>query len=247
MDERIKNLLTTLVILQRTDTARDHLNNALAEVDQRVNQLNDKLTTFEGEVQQGQEQLDALKKQYRDDESEIKEMDRSIEKSEEKLRSVKTNKEYQSMLKEIDDMKHRKSAIEDRMLEALESMEAAEKNVASLKADLADMKNEIEGQQEEIRESAQIQQKEMTSLNAEREEIWTELDARTQKLYNRAFQHGHGVAVAGIDNAVCQECRMNIPPQAYIELMRLDEMSMCPHCQRIIYPKAVIEGEPSED
>ena len=59
------------------------------------------------------------------------------------------------------------------------------------------------------------------------------------------MHQGHGIAVAAVVDGVCQVCRINIPPQAYIELMRLDAMSLCPNCQRIIYPKPVIEGETS--
>ena len=43
-----------------------------------------------------------------------------IAKSKEKLTSVKTNKEYQALLKEIDDLKNANSKIEDQMFEILE-------------------------------------------------------------------------------------------------------------------------------
>ncbi|MBT8341914.1 MAG: hypothetical protein KJP07_18065, partial [Desulfatitalea sp.] len=62
-----------------------------------------------------------------------------------------------------------------------------------------------------------------------------------QTLYSRAKQQGHGIAVAAVIDAVCQVCRVGIPPQSYIELMRLGSMNMCPNCQRIIYPAAVID------
>jgi len=242
MNETIKKNLVTLAILQRTDTARENIERYLAGVDQRIDGLSQRLTTVEQQVSEAQLQLDTFRKQYRTDENETKSIEAGIAKSDVKLGSVKTNKEYQSILKEIDDLKVKKSAIEDRMIEMLEQIETAEKQVKVLKADRADLAREVEEQQNLIREEAKAQSQELASLNQERDEIWAELDPKMQKMYGRAKHQGKGIAVAAVLDGVCQVCRINIPPQAFIELTRLDSMSMCPNCQRIIYPKAVIEG-----
>jgi hypothetical protein len=242
MNEIIKKILVTLAILQRTDTAREVIEKYLAGVEERIQGQSLRLNTMEQQVAQSQLQLDTFKKQYRSDENEIKSIDAGIGKSDGKLGSVKTNKEYQSILKEIDDLKLKKSTIEDRMLEMLEQIEGAEQQVKVLKADRADLASEVEEQQNLIRKEAEAQSRELASLNKEREEIWGELEPKMQKMYSRAKQQGKGIAVAAVADGVCHVCRINIPPQAFIELMRLESMSMCPNCQRIIYPKAVIEG-----
>jgi hypothetical protein len=71
--------------------------------------------------------------------------------------------------------------------------------------------------------------------------VWGNLDAKMQKIYERAGKQGNGIAVAPVVDGVCQECRMNLPPQAYIELMRMNELQMCPMCQRLIYPQALVD------
>lgn len=245
MDERIKNLLVTLAILQRTDSARAELERKLAGVDQRLNDLQQQLVSYEDRVKESQERLGEMKKQFRADESKIKDIDAAIRKSDEKLGFVKTNKEYQSTLKEIDEFKVKKSDIEDRMLELLEQIEALEKEASIHQADLADVRIEVEEKQAIVRQEAEAQQRELGDLAQEKEEIWTELDPKMQKMYARASRQGSGIAVAAVIEGVCQVCRIKIPPQAFIDLMRLDAMSLCPNCQRIIYPKTVIEGEAS--
>lgn len=245
MDERLKNLLTTLAVLQRADSARATLARNLAGVDQRLADFQQELVKYEKQLEESQGRLEQMRKQYRADEGQTRDIDAAIRKSDEKLAFVKTNKEYQSTLKEIDEFKLKRSNIEDRMLDLLEQIESAEKEVAVHKADLADVRREVEEQHTAVRKEADAQQKEMTALALERDEIWAELDGKMQKMYARASQQGHGIAVAAVDNGVCQVCRINIPPQAFIDLMRLDTMNLCPNCQRIIYPKAVIEGEKS--
>jgi len=51
----------------------------------------------------------------------------SVDKTTVKLRSVKTNKEYQALLKEIEDQKAKNSKIEDQMLECLDRLDEVEK------------------------------------------------------------------------------------------------------------------------
>ena len=241
MTTSVKESLAILAALQRIDTQRASIEKFLSGVSERVDSLGRQLVSFEAQVADGLRHLEDLRKQYRRDESELKTIESSVLKSEQKLHAVKTNKEYQSTLKEIDDLKHKASTVQDQMLTALEAIEAAEKQVAVLKADLVDMQKEIEENQASIRAEADSQRSVFDALDERRHAVWASLDAKMQKIYNRALQQGHGVAVAAVVDGVCQVCRMNLPPQAYIELMRMNSLEMCPVCQRLIYPAAMID------
>jgi predicted nucleic acid-binding Zn-ribbon protein len=239
----IKEQLETLVALQHAEIEIRRIEQYLAGVDERVDTMNSEVKEFEDTVFLCRDGLAGLKQQYRSDENEIKVIDSQIAKSKEKLRSVKTNKEYQSILKEIDDLKRKSSDIEDRMLEHLERAETADGELAASEAELVEVKKEVAAKQEEIRQIAEEHRKELEGLQEERDDIWQRVDLKLQKFYTKAKQQGHGIAIAGIVDAVCQVCRMNIPPQQYNELLRLDSLRMCPNCQRIIYPKVLLEGD----
>lgn len=241
MTDSIRETLETMAALQRADSGCHTLEQKLSGVDARIAALAEELHEFEEKVSEGRQALEGLQKQYRSDEQDVKGIETAIAKSNEKLSSVKTNKEYQSMLKEIDELGLKKSAIEDRMLEALDQIEAAEGQVSILKADLSDMSREIEEKKGEIEKEAEMQRQELQQLTEKREKIWAQLEPKMQTMYTRAKKQGHGIAVAAVIEAVCQVCRVGIPPQAFIELMRLGSLQMCPNCQRIIYPDAMIE------
>ncbi len=239
----IKEQLETLVTLQKAEIEIRRIEQELAGIDGRTEALGKEVLEYENRVSEFQTKLDILKKQYRSDENEIKVIDTQITKSKEKLRAVKTNKEYQSILKEIDELKHKSSGIEDQMLEYLDRIESAESETALQKADLADVKIEVAAKQEEIRKLAEGRHRTLADLEQERDSIWETVPAKLQTLYVRVRHQGHGIAVAAILDAVCQVCRMNIPPQLYNELQRLDEIRMCPNCQRIIYPQVLLERD----
>ena len=236
-----KEQLLTMVELQRAEMEINSINKDLAGIEDRIQALNTQVTDFARNVKDAVEKLDALKKQYRSDESQIQLIDTRIEKSREKLRAVKTNKEYQSTLKEIDDLKEKVSGIEDRMLENLEQIEHADAEVCEQKADLEEVKVEVASKQEEIRKKGQVQHQDREQWRKARERILAVIDAKTQEIYEKVKRQSNGIAMAAIQDAVCEVCRMNIPPQLFNELMRMDSLRMCPHCQRIMYPKIVEE------
>jgi predicted nucleic acid-binding Zn-ribbon protein len=239
----VSNIKEQLVALQRAENEIGRIEQDLAGIDGRIASLDTEVTAYENQVANYQEALDALRKQYRSDENEIKQIDAQIDKSKEKLRAVKTNKEYQSMLKEIDELKHKSSTTEDQMLGALEHIEKAESELAAQKAELADVKRESDVKREEIRKIADGQRETLERLQQEREKIWQAVAPKIQTLYLKVKRQGQGIGVAGVLDAVCQVCRMNIPPQQYNELLRLDMVRMCPNCQRIIYPKVLLDED----
>jgi hypothetical protein len=237
----IKEKLRDLVVLQQHEDEISRIEKDLSEVDERVNRLNSELTEYEEKVERNRQVLDALKKQYRSDESEVQMIESQIVKSQEKLGAVKTNKEYQSTLKEIDDLKTKASQMEDRMLEVLDQIESAESEGQELEADLAEIKIQVEEKQKQIRLQSEQQQDVLSRRLQERDVVLERLDSNTRKHYNRVKRQGRGIAIAAVVDAVCQVCRMNIPPQLFNDLMRMDNMMMCPNCQRIIYPKVEID------
>jgi predicted nucleic acid-binding Zn-ribbon protein len=237
----IKEKLRDLATLQRYEDEIGRIEKELAKVEDRVNGLRSELAEYEEKVDRNRQTLDELKKQYRSDESEVQLIELQIAKSQEKLRAVKTNKEYQSTLKEIDDLKAKTSWLEDRMLEVLDRIESAENQGREDLADLDEIKIEVEEKQREIRLQSEQQQDVLTSRQQERDTVLARLDTKTTEIYHRVKRQGRGTAIAAVVDAVCQVCRMNIPPQLFNELMRMDNMLMCPNCQRIIYPKAELD------
>lgn len=236
-----KDELAILVTLQRCEEKINRLEADLAKVDTRILALDDQLATYEKQVADQKQRLEDLGAAYRSGESEVKIVESQVEKSQEKLRAVKTNKEYQSTLKEIDDLKKKASALEDTMLVHLDEIEAAESELGRANADLDDVRVDVSSQRKEISVQAEEQKRVLTGIQQEREAIMARMPQALIDKYSKVKHQGRGVAVAAVTDAVCQVCRMNIPPQLFNELQRMDTMRMCPNCQRIIYPSVALE------
>ncbi len=237
MVKNVKEQLEVLAELQQIESSIGRLEEALAEVDQKLASLDRELLQYIEEVENANAELNKAKEKYAADESEVRTLTDMIAKSEAKLGTIKTNKEYQAALKEIDEMKKSRSNLEETMIEILEQIEAAEKLLAEKQKFLEDQRAEIEEQKKDVVAAASGKKKELEKLQKKAGGIVEKVEPRLYQTYTRIKKNGGGVGVAAVANAVCQVCNMNIPPQAFNELLRMDEIKICPHCQRIIYPK----------
>ncbi len=237
MVQNVKEQLEILADLQQIEISAARLEESLSKVDQKLARLDGELVQFSDAVETARAEVEDIRQKYKADEEEVRSISDQIAKNEARLGTIKTNKEYQAALKEIDDLKRKRSRIEEAMIETLEKIEAAEKTLAEKEEFLKQQEAEIEEQKKDIIEAASGKRDELEKLKQKAAEVAGKVEPRLYQTYNRIKQHGGGVAVAAVENAVCQVCHMNIPPQAFNELLRLDEIKICPNCQRIIYPR----------
>lgn len=232
----MKEQIDILVKLQKIETEAEKIKAGLGQVSARLEKLDDELRDLEQSLKDEESGFDELKKKYRDYESEAQVSVARVEKSKVKLRSVKTNKEYKAMLKEIEDQETRNSEIEDQMLECLDRLDEVENNIARKKEDYRTLSDRIQSEKDRIDQEAQLQKKKLAELDADREEVSRMVEPQLLEKYNLVkSQQGAGLAIAPVKNAVCYGCNLNLPPQMYNELHRRDALMFCPHCHRIVY------------
>jgi predicted nucleic acid-binding Zn-ribbon protein len=236
MDAELKKKFDNLVKLQEVEIETASVQARLAGFPRLLTELDATLKASESTVTLEAGRLSEIQQAYRVQEADAKEIQTRILKSEEKLRSVKTNKEYQSSLKEIDDLKRSLSAVEDRMIAHLDEMDQVEASVATKEDEVTLLSREIEAEKEKIRQSAFSAQEQLDRLNDERAKIIAVIDPELLKVYETVKQNSGGVAIAVVKNAVCLGCHVNLPPQMFHDLLHFDKLLVCPHCERLIYP-----------
>ncbi len=233
-----KPQIDTLVKVQQIDIETGKLKAILEEVPARISSLEQQLEEFIRSVEDDEAAIEEFNRHYRTFESDVQLNLGKMQKSQEKLRSVKTNKEYQSSLKEIDDIKTINSKLEDEMLEFLEKIETAEKALKDRKQHYTEIVEDSKQEKESIKRDAERHEKKLVELESNRGAIVAELDTGLLEMFNRVkAKQVDEVAIVAVKDAVCEGCNMNIPPQVYNELQRCDSLKYCPSCDRIIYWK----------
>jgi len=149
---------------------------------------------------------------------------------------VKTNKEYQSGLKEIDDLGAIASKIEDEILAGMEQVEAANASIKEHQARFDSQAGLIRAEKESVLQEAEQARQRLEEMKADAAALAAQIPAEALALYRRVkAKKSDGVAICSVSASICGGCHVNIPPQMYNELQRVDRLKNCPNCERIIY------------
>ncbi len=224
-----------VVQLQEIEIKINKIKSALEVIPEKIAGLDKEIMDAEQDMEMKKSLVDELRKKYRLNESDYQANLSMLKKSQEKLAAVKTNKEYQSILKEIDDIKAKNSLVEDEMLKSLDVIDATEKGMVSLKKEFIETKERIDREKEIIVEKIGQSEMELADLDEKRGTISKNVDKELMLKFNMVKGLTKGTAIAPALDSICLGCNMNIPPQMYNELQRFDGIKFCPHCQRIIY------------
>jgi hypothetical protein len=236
MANSIRDQISMLVKLQGIELEIHRIQQSLSLVERRTADLDAQLNEFVSAVECGKAHIQELTKRIRTLESDLQLAQGRIEKSQEKLRSVKTNKEYQSGLKEIEDLGAIGSKIEDEILSGMEQVEAANASLKEHQAQLDAQAGLIRTEKETVLQEAQQARQRLEELNAEAAVMGSRIPAEVLALYRRVrAKKANGVAICSVGASVCSGCNVNIPPQMYNELQRVNRLKNCPNCERIIY------------
>jgi len=230
-----KKQIDVLVELQEIEIKTGEIKSQISKVSGKLDKLDSEINAFESEIDEEEKLINDFKQKYRSCETDVQVNNTKAEKSQEKLKLVKTNKEYQSSLKEIDEIKATSSKIEDEMLQYLEKIETSEKNILKKKESNSILAEKLKKEKDIIIQESGQGRKEVAKLEEEWINISNKIDPKLLEKLSVVKEMVSGRAIAAVKNAVCLGCNMQIPPQAYNELQRTERLEFCPHCQRIIY------------
>ena len=227
--------LPLLVSLQAFDRNLMAIINEKQQCPARLKVLDEKILEISNRLKAGEIDLEGLRKEHRELEREIGVVDSKIAKSTEKLSNIKSNKEYQAALKEIDDFQQEKQLLEDQAIEMMEKIEDSTRTQAERAAESREMTAKVEKERMELEKHLHELDKTLKTLLGKRQNLCRDIDGSLLKRYEQLLKRKGGSAVSAVTKGVCQCCHIAIPPQKFIELIKGEEMMNCPHCMRIIY------------
>lgn len=237
----MREQIAILVRLQAIDSEIHKIEKRLGKVDGEMAILDSELEDFESATNEKVSIHEEYQKKYRSLESDADMSLPKIAKSKEKLTSVKTNKEYQALLKEIDDLKNANSKLEDQMLEILEQIEQSEVQLEEKTNELKSVKVRVASEKVEITKAAEEDRTRLAAFQNDFQALLDTVNPDLMKAFTSVRSRIGKLAIAKVEDAVCAGCHMNIPPQMYIELQRFESLMYCPQCQRIIYSSKLEE------
>ena len=232
---KLDEKLNALLMIQSIDTKFDNISREKEETPKEIEKLRKGLDLLDSAVEQNLSTVEELKKERRKVERELEEIDLKLKKSKLRLNEVKSNREYQAVLKEIEDLKDLTFQKEETVIKWMEEIEIQEKECADNTVRREESQEEYKSKEKAFSQRIRELDKEVQSLNEKRVQLSPNLDEDLLRRYNGLRSHLKGRVVVPVIDGVCQECHLGIPPQQYNELIKGDSLQSCPHCSRIIY------------
>jgi len=187
------------------------------------------------------QQLESLERKKRDKESALEDLSGKISKLKSRTAEIKTNKEYQALLSEIESVEKDRSSLEDDILVIMEEMDSASKQTKIEEAKYKMNKEKIDLLKKNIEQEKLAAEKEVQGLMEARSGITDTIEKDIYKEYNNLIDIHTVHVVVEAKEEICQGCNMNIPPQLFVELKKNEDIVHCPQCRRIIYFKNTSE------
>jgi uncharacterized protein len=231
----LRDQIRLLILLQKTESEMMRIDNRKKLLPDQLIKLDEEFNAVHADVEENRNRLESLNKDRKEHEDKLRKGHENLKKAKERLSEVKTNKEYQSILKEIEGIDLKNSEMEDEVLVLLEKidqikvgLQAREGEFDIYQREYAAKKTQIEDELKSLDDKCSLCQQASLDL---RKQVQVDIIRRYDSIKNIR----NGLAVVQAWKEVCQGCHMNIPPQIYIELQRDGDIKYCPQCNRIIY------------
>lgn len=231
----MKEQIETLVKLQEIESDASRIQARIDQMARKAKGLDEELKASEQTIEIQSASLEELRKTYRSLESDVQINSETIKKNQDRLTTVKTNKEYQALLKGIDELQRKNNGIEEEMIALLEKIDTAEKEALAQKEAHDGLMERIRSEKEAIQAELDQNREELLRLGEERIQVAEGVQKDLLRKYEIARKLDSGPAIVAVNGTVCQGCNMNIPPQMSNELRRFEALKFCPFCNRIIY------------
>lgn len=207
----------------------------LLQAPRRLKQMEDELGAVREKIEKEKEIIEELEKERRKKEKELEVEKDKIKKLEVRLYDVKTNKEYQALLKEIESAKEANDRTEEDVLVLMDKVEDLKKDFEGSTVQLKKLEKESEIERAEIEKETRSMGEVIAKLTTERDNLLSVVSENLRTIYGILREKRGGVAVTNVKHGVCLGCNMNIPPQLFIEVTKNKQLIQCPSCNRILY------------
>ena len=225
--------LETLCEMQKLDTQLIEHERRRVQGPKRLAEIQEELRQAKEKIAKEKQIIEELDKERRRKEKELDAEKERIKKVQSKLYEIKTNKEYQAVLKETEAAQAANDKTEEEIILLLERIEDLRKDYEASLVFIKKREKEVDSEKKELEKEMNSVETIVTELRKDRDRLLARLSGDAKSHYKVLMEKRSGLAVVNVKNGVCLGCYMNIPPQLFIEVTKNTRLITCPSCNRI--------------
>lgn len=237
----MENRLRMLYALQLVDLDLDELQEMKGDLPQIVADLSE---VVKEKLAQRKELEDLLKKTIimRDQtDVDILSLKAKMEKYKSQQFQVKTNKQYDTLAREIDLAQEKITKLQ-REMESLEGKASnAKDDIEKLKPDIETIQGDLAERKKELAAVNKEHEDEELKLQHQREKIVVRISKADIQMYERIRKAKEGRAVVPVLRNSCGGCFNRVTPQRVLELRKNSALITCERCGRVLISDEIVE------
>lgn len=228
--------LEYLVQLQEIDLRIKEQELAQEEFPSAVAELKEQIAKATDELEAIKEKAAAAEAEKHNWEEQVATAQEGLEKSQDRLNSIKTNREYDAVHAEIEAQKHIINSAEQRRNNIAAEIEKLQNAINEKQAEFDRIKEENEPKINELQEKIDAIDSTIAKITEEREVVVPKILSTTLRQYDMIrSKRKNGRAISLITtNKTCSVCYKILEPQLYNEIRRQTKMIVCQSCGSIM-------------
>jgi uncharacterized protein len=235
----VKSELDKLIALQELDVKIREIEKEIANIPHQKAEIESQFNAFAADYLDKKNHLENTTREHHQAELELKELEEKQEKFRRDLMGVRNEREYSTVLREIDVTKKAINALETQVLEKLEIIEQVNKEIEALTPEIEVKRREFDVLIDDVSTKVDRLQVSLGAWRRQRAGLVDTIPRELLDRYMRLTQLRDGMAMAEVRDGSCTACFMTIRPQAFADVRKGETVLTCDSCGRILHYKRV--------
>ena len=240
----VEEKLRALYDLQLIDTRIDEIRNVRGELPLEVDDLEDEVAGLSTRLEKLKADLESMDEKIKDKKNAILEHQESIKKYTKQQDSVRNNREFNSLTKEVEFQELEIQLTEKHIKEMKASMEHKKQVISDSKERLDQKSTHLKHKKAELSDIMSETEKEETFLTQKSLEYETLIEERLLSAYKRIRSSvRNGLAVVSIERGASAGSFFTIPPQTQVEIAARKKIITDEHSGRILVDQMLADEQ----
>ena len=240
----IEKKLRALYDLQLIDSRIDEIKNLRGELPLEVEDLENEIAGLNTKFEKVKAEVQENEQGITDQKQTIETAKELLKKYEEKLKNVRNNREYNSIVKEQEYQDLESQLAEKKINEFKAFIEHKQESITTVTEKLEERNAHLKAKKEELDTILKETQKEEDLLQKKSAEFETKIEERLITAYKRIRGSvRNGLAIVPVERGASGGSYFTIPPQIQLEILSRNKIIMDEHSGRILIDAELAKEE----
>ncbi len=227
--------LEQLLKLQEIDYDIGELERSKEYLPDMMENLRTEISEAESNLENARQAITEARVTQKTLETDLADRESKLQKYQQQMMSIKTNKEYDALVAEIDSLKEEISQKETQLLETIDKIKLLDEKIEEYTQKAEQVKENNTKQLTILQEKVDSIGDKMADKQGLRKELKEAITKRTLSVYERVRRGKGGAVIAPVKRRACGACYSALTPKKVQEIRRADIILTCDNCGRMLY------------